>query len=238
MSEVTKENILQTLQNNGASYFASLLPNDIIDRLFTREYTLFAPTNDFFNYLRSDIPEKTGGNKYLSIETILQNKGIQDVVPNHVFQGHLTNTKPQTMENLQMLSRLIVKYEITWDRKKKIDEIPFVGKLIGLGDRGKGRYMLHIYLIDGVLANEDQYAEVYGVGTSKLSIHEPPEYGYDISEETGEPDLTGMDKHERCIYHLKAKNSAWCASKGYPAYQVGPDGKVCYSPYSICARVH
>lgn len=47
----------------------------------------------------------------------------------------------------------------------------------------------------------------------------------------------GMGKHERCIYHVKAKNSEWRAVNGYKAYAIGPNGKVCVSPRAVCSRV-
>ena len=222
-----KEDLYQILEKHGASYFAQLLTDDIIERILNKEFTLFVPIDDFYKYLCYDIPNKNGRSKILSIESLLQNEGIRNTIPNHVFHGHLRNLRPQTKENLQMLSRLILKFEVTWDRKKKIDDVPFVG----FAEIGK-HPSLQIHFIDGILANEDQYHQIYN--QAELEFHE---YGYDVSEKTGEPDLTGMGKHERCIYHIKAKNSEWCASKGYPAREVGPDSKVCTNPWAVCSHV-
>lgn len=173
--KLSKETILKTLQDNGASYFASLLSDATIQRLFKTDFTLFVPTNDFYTYLCSDIPEKremsskdnSKPNKYLSIETLLQNPTIKETVSNHVFSGHLKIRKPESHENLRMLSRLVVRYEILWNRERRIDGIPFVGEG-SLGRCSKNKRLknvpsLNIYYIDGILANEDQYDLIYQI---------------------------------------------------------------------------
>lgn len=45
------------------------------------------------------------------------------------------------------------------------------------------------------------------------------------------------DKYERCVLDVKAKQSKWCADRGYPAYARDPSGKSCYSPWAVCSRL-
>ena len=165
MSDLTKESLIKVLDDNDGSYFASLLSDNIINKLFMREYTLFVPTNSFFEYLTAKIPETNGGNRYISIETLLNNAAIKSTVPNHFFAGHLTNTRPQTVENIQVMSRLILKYRISWNRKQTIDKVPMM-KLVKLGPRSRGKFLLHIYFIDGIFANEKQNEEIYSIKES------------------------------------------------------------------------
>lgn len=86
MSDLTKNSLLKTLIENDGSYFATFLSDNMIDKLFMREYTLFVPTNSFFEYLTSKIPETNDGNRYLSIENLLNNGAIKSTIPNHFLQ--------------------------------------------------------------------------------------------------------------------------------------------------------
>ncbi len=45
------------------------------------------------------------------------------------------------------------------------------------------------------------------------------------------------DKYESCVMKVKAKQSTWCANRGYPAYKISPSGKRCYNPFAVCSRL-
>jgi hypothetical protein len=44
-------------------------------------------------------------------------------------------------------------------------------------------------------------------------------------------------KFERCVVHLKRKQSRWCRSRKYPRYKRDPKGRKCYNPWAVCARL-
>ena len=41
-------------------------------------------------------------------------------------------------------------------------------------------------------------------------------------------------KFERCVMHVKDKQSDWCADQGYPRGARDPDGHKCANPWAVC----
>jgi len=114
----------------------------------------------------------------------------------------------QKNQSIVMLSGMTVEI-----KNNRIDDIEILHSM-NIGH-------LRIYYIRGLLANEDQ---------NKKIMSDP--------ETLSEEEIKSIpDKHERCIYHLKNKNSQWCQDNGYKAYAVGSDGRVCYNPWAVCSRV-